>query len=76
VKPRFYVGAPAFSVAGVSAYATLGGPEGIKGVATTVAALNLPNFGGFMFWDGPEGMLNVEGGKDIIAWAKAGLAGS
>jgi hypothetical protein len=28
---------------------------------------------GVMFWDGPEGMLNQDGGKDIIAWAKTGL---
>jgi chitinase len=35
--------------------------------------MELANFGGVMFWDGPEGMLNEAGGKDIIAWAKTGL---
>lgn len=42
-------------------------------VAHSVKSLGLANFGGVMFWDGPEGMANVEGGKDIISWAKAGL---
>lgn len=45
-------------------------------VASQVEEMGLDNFGGVMFWDGPEGMLNVEGGKDIIAWAKEGLLGS
>jgi chitinase len=72
-KPRLYVGAPAFSEAGVSAYAHIGNAEGMMGIANSVEKMGLNNFGGVMFWDGPEGMLNLEGGKDIISWAKEGL---
>jgi len=72
-KPRLYVGAPAFSEAGVSAYAHIGTPEGMMGIARSVEHMGFNNFGGIMFWDGPEGMLNLEGGKDITTWAKDGL---
>jgi chitinase len=73
VKPRLYVGAPAWSPAGASAYANIGSPKGMQSIAKQSHDSNPVNFGGVMFWDGPEGMLNVEGGKDIIAWAKSGL---
>jgi len=73
VKPRLYIGAPAFSAAGPSAYANIGSAEGMEGVAAGVVDMSLPNMGGIMFWDGPEGRANVEGGLDIIAWAKEGL---
>lgn len=42
-------------------------------IAQNVKSVGLENFGGVMFWDGPDGMLNVDNGKDIIAWAKIGL---
>jgi chitinase len=71
--PRLYLGAPAFSEAGASAYAHIGDAEGMKGIASSVEKMGLANFGGVMFWDGPEGMLNLAGGKDIISWAKEGL---
>ena len=45
----------------------------MEGVAAGVVDMSLPNMGGIMFWDGPEGRANVEGGLDIIAWAKEGL---
>jgi chitinase len=45
----------------------------MEAVAKNAKGLGLENFGGVMFWDGPEGMLNQDGGKDIIAWAKMGL---
>lgn len=73
VTPRLYVGAPAFAAGGESAYAKIGSAEGMLGIANSVERMGLPNFGGVMFWDGPEGLLNVAGGKDIISWAKAGL---
>jgi chitinase len=60
----------------VSAYAHIGTPEGMMGIARSVENMGLNNFGGIMFWDGPEGMLNLEGGQDIISWAKEGLNGS
>jgi chitinase len=74
VKTRLYLGAPAFSAAGSTAYAAIGGAEGMEGIAKSVEDMGLSNFGGVMFWDGPEGMLNTAGGKDILAWAKAGLS--
>lgn len=67
VKPRLYVGAPAFSAAGSTAYANIGNAEGMEKVAAEVKGLGLSNFGGVMFWDGSEGLLNVKGGTDIIA---------
>jgi hypothetical protein len=38
-----------------------------------VENIGLSNLWGVMFWDGPEEMSNVEGGKDNIAWVKEGL---
>ena len=72
-KPRLYIGAPAFSAAGSTAYQKIGNAEGMSGVARSVEGMGLSNLGGVMLWDGPEGMLNVYGGKDIIAWTKEGL---
>ncbi len=72
-KTKFYVGAPAFSAAGPSAYASMGGPEGITNVVESVKGLELDNFGGVMFWDGSEGGEYLEGGKRIIDWAKQAL---
>jgi chitinase len=71
--PRLFLGSPAWSAAGSTAYGRIGTPEGMEHVASNVKQMNLQNFGGVMFWDGPEGMLNVEGGKSIIEWAKTGL---
>ena len=112
VQPKLYLGAPAFSAAGSSAYAAIGSAEGMQGIAQSVEGMGLSNFGGVMFWDGPgklvfhrvglilrerlgalrnavflilifqkrreadlwiEGMLNTDGGMDILGWAKAGL---
>ncbi len=72
-RPRLYLGAPAWSAAGPTAYAHIGSPEDMQDVVKEAESLGLENFGGVMFWDGPEAMLNREGGKDILAWAKAGL---
>jgi chitinase len=67
------LGAPAWPGADKTAYANIGLASGMETVAKNAKGLGLENFGGVMFWDGPEGMLNQYGGKDIIAWAKAGL---
>ena len=72
-RPRLYIGAPAFSAAGPTAYEKIGNAQGMQGIASAVESMGLSNLGGVMFWDGPEGMLNVQGGKDIIYWAKEGL---
>jgi chitinase len=73
ILPRLFLGAPAWPQAGSTAYSKIGTPQGIEAVVIGVSQMELNNFGGVMFWDGPEGMLNVEDGKSIIAWAKAGL---
>jgi len=73
-KPRLYLGAPAWSLAGYTAYEAIGSPEGKEAIAKSVEDMQLVNFGGVMFWDGPEAVLNTEGGKDILGWTKAGLA--
>jgi hypothetical protein len=36
-------------------------------MAKIAKGLSLGNFGGVMFWDRAEGMLNQDGRKDIIA---------
>ncbi|KAM3082635.1 hypothetical protein ACMFMF_002290 [Clarireedia jacksonii] len=69
----WFLGAPAWSQAGPTAYANIGGAEGMKKVVSDVADRGFSNFGGVMFWAGPEGQANTEGEKDIIAWAKDGL---
>ena len=72
-KARLYVGAPAWPGADNTTYAYIGTAQGIESVAQSAKGLGLENFGGIMFWDGSEGMLNEDDGKDIIAWAKIGL---
>ncbi|RDL39109.1 uncharacterized protein BP5553_03449 [Venustampulla echinocandica] len=74
VKPRLYIGAPAWGAAGPGAYN--GGIKSAKGIVAVLnhaRRLGVKNFGGAMFWDGPQGEGNVEGGKSILAWAKDGL---
>jgi chitinase len=61
-----YLGAPAFSQAGLTAYDAIGSAKGIVPVVKQVKGLGLSNFGGVMYWDGAEGMLNTEGGKNIM----------
>jgi hypothetical protein len=46
----------------------------MQSIAKSVKDLDLENFGGIMYWDGPEAMRNTQGGKDILEWTKAGLA--
>lgn len=72
-KPRLYLGAPAWGAAGPGAYSHIGSPEGMQGIAKYVEDMQLANFGGVMFWDGPEARINTEGGKDILSWTKTGL---
>jgi chitinase len=66
-KARLYLGAPAWPGADKTTYANIGTAQGMEAVAKNAKGLGLENFGGVMFWDGPEGMLNQDGGKDIIA---------
>lgn len=72
-KARLYLGAPAWPGADKTTYDRIGTARGMETVAQNVARMGLANFGGVMFLDGAEGMLNDDG-KDIVAWAKAGLA--
>ncbi|KAL3422518.1 Endochitinase A1 [Phlyctema vagabunda] len=72
-KPRLFVGAPSFSGAGSSAYTAIGSAKGMQDVAKEAKALGIPSLGGVMFWDGSEGLLNIEDGKDIFDWSKEGL---
>ena len=73
-KARLYLGVPAWPGADKTTYKNIGTAHSIESVAQNVKGMRLANFGGIMFWDGPEGMLNKDDGKDIIAWAKTGLA--
>jgi chitinase len=53
VKPRMYLGAPAFSAAESTAYAAIGNAQGMQAIVSSVEKMGLSNFGGVMFWDGP-----------------------
>jgi chitinase len=76
VKPRVYVGAPAWDTAGETAYTAIGSPMGMEIVAKAVKNFGLPNLGGVMFWDGPTGVDNLQDGTNtsIIDYAKLGLS--
>jgi chitinase len=63
---KMFLGAPAFLAAGPGAYVAIGGPQGMIGVAEQLNSLKLTNSGGIMFWDGAEGLLNIEAGRNII----------
>lgn len=74
MKPRLYIGAPAWAAAGPGAYnGGIKSAKGITAVLKQAKRLSPGNFGGAMFWDGPQGVGNVEGGKSILEWAKNGL---
>jgi hypothetical protein len=49
VTPKMFLGAPAWSAAGPTAYTSIGGAQGIESVVEEVVALGLSNFGGVMF---------------------------
>ena len=68
--PRLYVGAGAFSGAGTG---YVEGSE-LASIVRGVKDLNVPNFGGMMFWDGSEGLANKDSsGKDYLDYAKEAL---
>jgi hypothetical protein len=73
-KAEIVFGSAVVECCGVPAYEAIGSPEGMEAIAKSVEDMQLVNFGSFMFWGGPESMLNTEGGKDILGWTKAGLA--
>jgi chitinase len=74
-KTKLYLGAPAWpgAVSQGDSYQAIGSGPGMKGLSQKLTAMNLCNFGGLMFWDGAEGILNQDEGRDIISWGKAGL---
>ncbi|EPE29459.1 (Trans)glycosidase [Glarea lozoyensis ATCC 20868] len=71
--PRVMIGAPSWPPAGPTAYNN--GIKSAKGINAIVASTKgkYANLGGLMFWDGPEGTANVEGGRSILGWAKNAL---
>lgn len=87
--PMLFIGAPSFAQAGVGAYggavgaaaAAVGGVDGFRAVALGAKGMGLSNFGGVMFWDGPEGEENfgsgvaAVGGVNVIGATKEGLLG-
>lgn len=48
VKPRMYLGAPAFSAAGSTAYAAIGNAQGMEAIADNFEHMGLNNSGGVM----------------------------
>jgi chitinase len=72
-KTHLYLGASAWPGADNTTYKYIGTTKGMETVAQNVKKIDLCNFGGVMFWDRPEGMLNEDNRSNIIAWAKIGL---
>ncbi|KAI9692142.1 MAG: Chitinase 1 [Bathelium mastoideum] len=69
--PRLFIGAGAWSGAG-SGY--VAGSD-LAGVLDGVKSLDVPNFGGMMFWDGTEGLANQDAtGEDFLDYAKQALS--
>lgn len=64
--PKLYIGAPSFSGAGSTAYSAIGNAAGMETIAKEVKSFGLPNLGGIMFWDGSEGLDNIENGETIF----------
>ncbi|KAK3373491.1 glycoside hydrolase superfamily [Lasiosphaeria ovina] len=74
LRTRFFVGAPSWADAAPAAYGALGAQlKGLAVLAQQLKCAGFPNLGGLMLWDGPEGQQNVQGGLNILAWAKRGL---
>ncbi|RDW82156.1 hypothetical protein BP6252_03268 [Coleophoma cylindrospora] len=71
--PRLYIGAPSFPAAGSTAYSAIGSAGGMESIAKEVKSIGVSNLGGIMFWDGSEGLDNIQNGKTIIDYAKTGL---
>ncbi|KAL8692551.1 MAG: hypothetical protein Q9218_002444 [Villophora microphyllina] len=68
--PKLFVGAPGCTACAGSGY--LPGDQ-MTNVIGSAKAAGLPNFGGVMLWDGPEGKMNADGGKDYLSVVKGAL---
>lgn len=55
VTPRMYLGVPAFSSVGSTAYAAITNAEGMQAIASRAEKMGLPNFEGVTFGMGWRG---------------------
>ena len=70
--PKLYIGAPGCTSCAGSGYVD---PGQVGSVMSAVLSARVSNFGGVMLWDGPEAMLNTDGGTDYLSVVK-GVMGS
>lgn len=68
--PQLYIGAPACQACAGSGYLA---PDAVATAIKSATAVNAPNMGGVMLWDGSEAMTNVAGGQNYNQVVKAAL---
>jgi len=68
--PKLYVGAPGCAECAGSGYVQ---PGQLKGVLQGALGAGVGNMGGVMLWDGPEAMVNTQGGTDYLTTVKGAL---
>jgi chitinase len=66
--PKLYIGAPGCSACAGSGYVD---PTTMTSVVASVK--DVSNLGGVMLWDGPEAVMNKNGGQDYIKVMKSAL---
>ena len=69
--PKLYIGVPGCTSCAGSGYID---PGQVSSVMSAAAGASVGNFGGVMLWDGPEAMVNTDGGKDYLSVVKGALA--
>lgn len=68
--PKLYIGAPGCTGCAASGYVD---PGQVSSVMSAAKSAGVSNFGGVMLWDGPEAMVNTDGGKDYLSIVKGAL---
>lgn len=68
--PKLFIGAPGCTSCAGSGYVDPAQVGSVLGAATSAG---VSNFGGVMLWDGPEAMVNTDGGKDYLSVVKGAL---
>ncbi|KAL8797026.1 MAG: hypothetical protein Q9195_000797 [Heterodermia aff. obscurata] len=68
--PKLFVGAPGCTSCAGSGYVD---PAQVGSVLGAAKSAGVSNFGGVMLWDGPEAMVNTDGGKDYLSVVKGAL---
>lgn len=68
--PKLFIGAPGCTSCAGSGYVD---PAQVSSVMNAAKSAGVSNFGGVMLWDGPEAMVNTDGGKDYLSVVKGAM---